>query len=48
MVQRVEVFFHSQQHYVPVKEEDVSQYDWGRRGLPNTFFDPEKAHVLYN
>ncbi len=48
MVDQVEVFFPSQQPYVHVKEEDVSQYDCGRRGFPNTFFDPEKAHVLYN
>ena len=48
MVDQVEVFFHSQQPYVHVREEDISQYDSGRLGFPNTYFDPEKAHVLYN
>ena len=48
MVHRVEVFFHSQQPYVHVREEDASQYDCGRLAFPNTLFDPEKAHVLYN
>ena len=48
MTDQVEVFFHSQQPYVHVKEEDISSYDSGRLGFPNTYFDPEKAHVLYN
>ena len=48
MTDQVEVFFHSQQPYVHVKEEDISNYDSGRLGFPNTYFDPEKAHVLYN
>jgi len=48
MVDQVEVFYHSQQPYVHVKEEDIIRYDSGRLGFPNTFFDPEKAHVLYN
>ena len=25
-----------------------TQYESGRLGFPNTYFDPEKAHVLYN
>ena len=48
MAKPVEVFFHSQQPYVHVQEEDISKYDSGRLGFPNTHFDPEKAHVLYN
>ena len=44
----VEVFFHAQQPYIHVKEEDLEKYDSGRLGFPNTYFDPEKAHVLYN
>ena len=48
MVDQVEVFFHSQQPYVHVKEEDISRYDSGRLGFPNTYFDPAKAHALYN
>ena len=48
MNDHVEVFFHSQQPYVHVKEEDLEKYDSGRLSFPNTFFDPEKAHALYN
>ena len=48
MKDHVEVFFHSQQPYIHVKEEDLEKYDSGRLGFPNTYFDPEKAHVLYN
>ena len=48
MAKPVEVFFHSQQPYVHVQEEDIAKYDSGRLGFPNTHFDPEKAHVLYN
>ena len=48
MTDQIEVFFHSQQPYVHVKEEDISTYESGRLGFPNTYFDPEKAHVLYN
>ena len=44
----VEVFFHSQQPYVHIEEEDLDKYDSGRLSFPNTFFDPEKAHNLYN
>ena len=48
MAKPVEVFFHSQQPYVHVQEEDITKYDSGRLGFPNTHFDPDKAHVLYN
>ena len=48
MTDQVEVFFHSQQPYVHVKEKDISSYDSGRLGFPNSYFDPEKAHILYN
>ena len=48
MKDHVEVFFHSQQPYIHVKEEDLEKYDSGRLGFPNTYFDPEKAHALYN
>ena len=44
----VQVFFHSQQPYSHVTDEDLANYDSGRLDFPNTFFDPEKAHVLYN
>ena len=48
MTDQVEVFFHSQQPYVHIKEEDISGYESGRLGFPNTYFVPEKAHILYN
>ena len=48
MANPVEVYFHSQQPYVHVKVEDIARYESGRLGFPNTHFDPEKAHVLYN
>ena len=44
----VEVYFHSQQPYVHVTDDDLSQYDAGRLLFPNTYFDPHKAHALYN
>ena len=48
MKDRVEVFFHSQQPYSHVTEEDLSNYSSGRLDFPNTYFDPQKAHALYN
>jgi alkanesulfonate monooxygenase SsuD/methylene tetrahydromethanopterin reductase-like flavin-dependent oxidoreductase (luciferase family) len=48
MKDRVEVFWFSEQPYGHVTDEDLSQYDSGRLGFPNTYFDPHKAHVLYN
>ena len=44
----VEVFFHTQQPYTHITEEDLEKYDSGRLGFPNSYFDPEKAHTLYN
>ena len=44
----VEVYFHSQQPYTYVTDEDLEKYDAGRLTFPNTYFDPEKAQVLYN
>ena len=48
MKDTVEVFFHSQQPYTHLNEEDIGRYDSGRLDFPNTYFDPEKAHHLYN
>ena len=48
MKDTVEVFWFSEQPYGHITNEDLQQYDSGRLGFPNTFFDPEKAHVLYN
>ena len=48
MKDTVEVFFHSQQPYTHLDEEEIAQYKSGRLDFPNTYFDPEKAHGLYN
>ncbi len=44
---KVEVYFHSQQPYTHVNDEDIEQYP-SRITFPNTYFDPQKAHALYN
>ncbi len=48
MKDTVEVFWFSEQPYADITDADLEQYDSGRLGFPNTFFDPERAHVLYN
>jgi len=48
MKDQVEVYFHSQQPYTHVTYEQLAQYDSGRLAFPNTYFEAEKAHVLYN
>ena len=44
---QVEVFFHSQQPYTHVTDEELAKYH-SRLEFPNTHFDPRKAEVLYN
>ena len=48
MKDKVEIFWFSEQPYGHVGDADLEQYESGRLGFPNTYFDPEKAHVLYN
>ncbi len=48
MKDTIEVFWFSEQPYAHITDSDLEQYDSGRLGFPNTFFDPEKAHELYN
>ncbi len=48
MKDKIEVFWFSEQPYGHVTDDDIEQYDSGRLGFPNAFFDPLKAHVLYN
>ena len=48
MKDTIEVFWFSEQPYAHVTDSDLEQYDSGRLGFPNTFFDPEKAYELYN
>ena len=48
MKDKIEVFWFSEQAYGHVTNEDLEKYDSGRLGFPNTFFDPQKAVVLYN
>ena len=45
---RVEVFWFSEQPNAYVKNEDLEKYDATRFLFPNSHFDPEQAHVLYN
>ena len=45
---KVEVYGFSEQPNGYVTDADLEKYDSGRLGFPNTYFDPEKAHVLYN
>ena len=47
MKETVEVFWQSQQPYIHVKDEDIAGYD-SRLAFPNSYFDPVKAHLLYN
>ena len=48
MQDKVEVYWFSEQPYGHIRDEDLAQYDSGRLGFPNTYFDPQKAHLLYN
>ena len=45
---KVEVYWFSEQPYGPVNDGDLEQYDSGRLGFPNRYFDPQIAHQLYN
>ncbi len=47
MKDHVEVFFHTQQPYTYITEDELAKYD-ARINVPNTYFDPQKAHTLYN
>ncbi len=48
MKETVEIYFHSQQPYTHVTDDDLGKYDSSRLDFPNTYFDPQKAHALYN
>lgn len=48
MKDKIEVFWFSEQPYGHVTDDDLEKYESGRLGFPNTYFDPQKAHVLYN
>ena len=45
---KVEIYYFTEQAYGHVTDQDLEQYESGRLGFPNTYFDPEKAHILYN
>ena len=45
---QVEVYWFSEQPQGYVSDAQLEQFDSGRLGFPNTFFDPDKAHILYN
>ena len=48
MKDTVEVFWFSELPYSYITDQDVEKYDSGRLWFPNSHFDPEKTHVLYN
>ena len=48
MMETVEVYWFSEQPYPHVTSQDLEKYDSGRLNFPNTYFDPKKAHTLYN
>ena len=48
MKDKIDVFWFSEQPYAHVTDEDLEKFDSGRLGFPNTYFDPVKAHKLYN
>ena len=48
MKDTVDVYWFSEQPYSYVTDEDLEKYDSGRLGFPNSYFDPQKAHALYN
>ena len=45
---KVEVYWFSEQPNGYITDEDLEKYDATRFLFPNSYFDPEKAHVLYN
>jgi alkanesulfonate monooxygenase SsuD/methylene tetrahydromethanopterin reductase-like flavin-dependent oxidoreductase (luciferase family) len=45
---KVEVYWFSEHPNSYVRDEDLEKYDATRFLFPNSYFDPEKAHVLYN
>ena len=44
----VELYWFSEQAYPYVTDQDLSGYEAGRLLFPNSYFDPQKAHILYN
>ena len=48
MNDRVNVFWFTQQPNGYVRAEDLEEYESGRLGFPNLYFNPLKAHELYN
>ena len=46
--EHAEVYWFSEQPYSAVSDADIEPYEYGRLGFPNSHFDADKAHVLYN
>ncbi len=44
----MDVYWFSEHPYVHLTHDDLNEYDAVRLTFPNTYFDPQKAHVLYN
>jgi alkanesulfonate monooxygenase SsuD/methylene tetrahydromethanopterin reductase-like flavin-dependent oxidoreductase (luciferase family) len=47
MKDKVDIFWHTQQPYVYVNDDDLEKYE-SRLAFPNSYFDGWKAHELYN
>ena len=46
--EKVEIYWFSEQPNGYVTEDDIAPYPSGKLDFPNTYFNPQKAHVLYN
>ena len=42
---KVEVYYFTEQPYGHVNDQDLEQYESGRLGFPNTYFDPAKIKL---
>ena len=45
---RVDAYFFCEQPNSYITNEDLEKHDATRLMFPNSYFDPQKAHVLYN
>ena len=48
MKDKVDIFWFSEQPNGYITDDDLAKYESARLGFPNSYFDPQKAHVLYN
>ena len=43
----VDVYFFTEMPYAEFDEREAANYPYMRLTFPNTYFDPQKAHVLF-